>query len=90
MCSVELKIGVSVKNQNRMTNDNDSGETALYESSHQDLYCLQTNVFVYWAERAYLCWVVGTQCRYESDAAFCRVPSESYTVYAGLYGTADV
>ena len=35
------QIGISVNNQNRMANSVDPDEMAHYETSHQDLNCLQ-------------------------------------------------
>ena len=46
-----LQIGMSVKNQNRMTNSVDPDEMAHHEPSHQDLHYLQR----------YLVWSSGLQ-----------------------------
>ena len=39
--TISLQIGVSFKNQNRMTSSVNPDETAHHEPSHQDLHCLQ-------------------------------------------------
>ena len=37
--------GVSVKNRNKIVNCVDSDEMAHFEPSHQDLHCLQNNLY---------------------------------------------
>ena len=44
-----MKIGVSIVNQNKMTNSVDPDETARYEPSHLDLYCLHR--YLFWSAR---------------------------------------
>ena len=46
-----LKILPRVLSVNRITNSVNADETAHYEPSHPDLYCLQLSVPVYWVER---------------------------------------